>query len=144
MGLSRDVVYKIKSGSLVCRTETKCERPVVSKTEQNIKKRKISLECILKIVDYTLENKKPSDIMELLESSNPITIDIVKNIKRTIMQKQVPFYPIETTEDIYKYYQDKITMFVNVWSYGQKPIWPAYMSSCRFCCPWATNPTTSH
>ena len=113
MGLSRDVVYKIKSGTLVCRTETKCKRPVVSKTEQNIKKRKISLECIFKIIDYTLENKKPADIMELLQSSNPITIDIVKNIKRSILQKQVPFYPIETSEQLYRDYQDKITMFAN-------------------------------
>jgi hypothetical protein len=113
MNLSRDTVYKIKCGLLVCRTETKDERPILSKTEQNIQKRKISLDCICKIVDYTLENKKPSEIFDLLESGNPITIDIIKNIKRSMSQNKVPFYPMETTPACYENYQDKISIWCN-------------------------------
>lgn len=113
MNLSRDTVYKIKRGLLVCRTETKPERQILSKSEQNIQKRKISLNCICQVIDYTLENKKPSEIMDLLESANPITIDIIKNIKRSISQNKVPFYPIETSPAFYENYQHRISLWCN-------------------------------
>ena len=60
-----------------------------------------------------MENKLPSVILnEILEENLNdecnLTIDIVKNIKRKIKDKIIPFYNFEVSEDVYNHYKKLI------------------------------------
>lgn len=109
--LKRHVVSRIKNNVMVLKNETK--RPNIKKTQeqQNIERRKISIQTILKIIDKLIENKLPSVILnEVLEEdmNSKLTIDIVKNIKRKIKDNVVPFYDFEVPKNVYERYVELI------------------------------------
>jgi NUMOD3 motif/LAGLIDADG endonuclease len=121
LGLSRDIVYKIKSNRLVCRTEDKPIPVEKLKHEVNTSRRKIFVNEILCVIDDVLKSVQPSTILRNLVVKrqeqclpNTLTIDIIKNIKRDIVRNKVPFYPEELGEDIYNKYKLLINDYCKV------------------------------
>jgi len=105
MKLPRHTISRIKNGNLVCRNESKLIQ-TTTQTERNIQKRKIMINEILLVIDRITEGKKPITILnELYEKNNNITIDIVKNIKKQILQNKIPFYDFEISEEKYEIYK---------------------------------------
>jgi hypothetical protein len=106
MNLPRHTVTRIKNGIIVCRNEEIVEKKSTTQEERNIKKRKIQLNEILLVIEKTTEGKKPNIILhEVYEKNNQITIDIVKNIRRQVMEKKVPFYECEVSTEMYEKYK---------------------------------------
>lgn len=118
LNLSRHVVSQIKNGKLVCRTETREETNKLTQEEKNIKKRKINLDEILIVVDKTIAGENPSKILDALDErrlnlqiKNELTIDIVKNIRRLLFQKKLPFYKNELNDEKYQHYEKQLDTF---------------------------------
>jgi hypothetical protein len=114
--LPRHTISKIKNGLLVCRTESKNIRESLTKEQQNINKRKIKIEEIMIVIDMTINNKTPMEILDhLIETrnlnniSNNLTIDIIKNIKRNITNGKNVIYESELSCEKYNHYLDLIT-----------------------------------
>jgi hypothetical protein len=116
LNLSRYTVSNIKSKKLVCRNETKNEKQNLTQEQQNINRRKIKLDEIFKVIDKIInENKSPLMIFNFLNEINineKITIEIIKNIRKMILQNKVPFYEIEEPEK-YIYYKTLIDTYYN-------------------------------
>ncbi len=115
MNLPRHTVSRIKNNLIVCRNEDKIIKNKISKEQQNINKRKIFINEILYVIDKTNEGLKPMNILDnLIEErnnkniENTLTIDIVKNVKRNMSQKIMPFYKSEVTQEIYEKYYNLI------------------------------------
>ena len=115
LSLPRHTISRIKNGIIVCRTEEKVDKTVLTKEEQNIKKRKIKLAEILVVIDKTLQGNKPAEILEHLQVSrranntdNELTIDIIKNLRREICHGKMPFYRGEVTDEMYAHYEKLI------------------------------------
>jgi len=118
MELSRHIVTQIKTGRIVCRTEIKEERVTLTQEEKNINKRKIKLEEIFIAIDKTIAGEKPMTILLHLDElrmkekiKNDLTIDIIKNIKRSMTQNKLPFYKKEVANEKYKHYETLINTF---------------------------------
>lgn len=114
MMVSRDIVSKIKNGKIVCNNEISEKKTRTTLQERNIKKRKINVSQILTVIDKIAQNIKPSIILNYFVKINPsttITIDIIKNIKRSILENKLPFYESEVNPDIYLEYTNKILLF---------------------------------
>ena len=108
MKLPRHTISRIKNGNLVCRNESKLIQ-TTTQTERNIQKRKIMVNEILIVIDRIIEGEKPITILnELYEKNNNITIDIVKNIKKQILQNKIPFYDFEISKEKYEIYKNLI------------------------------------
>jgi hypothetical protein len=111
--VGRHVVSRIKNGELVCMNEDKKDNHKMTVEEQAISKRKIRIDEIWLIIDKCIEGWKPGAIFHLLkenrgkqnESSENITIDIVKNMKRNLTIKKCPLYHFE---ERYAEYVEKI------------------------------------
>jgi hypothetical protein len=119
LNLPRHIVTRIKNGIIVCRTEIKEEKKVLSKEEQNIQKRKILLNEILIIIDKSLSGDKPMVILDYLHDlrlknkiDDKLTIDIIKNLRRIIFQGKVPFYKSEVSQEKYEEYELKIANYI--------------------------------
>ena len=107
LSLSRNYVTQIKSGKLVCRTE---EKPVITSLTQeeiNLSKRKIGPQEIIIILEKYVENMKPTQILNYLNENyhnSTATIDIIKNIKRSLNANKTIIYESELSKEKYKYY----------------------------------------
>lgn len=112
LNLSRYTISNIKTKKLVCRNETRNEKQYLTQEQQNINRRKIKLDEIFKVIDKIInENKSPSIIFNFLNEINKdITIDIIKNIRKMILQNKVPFYEIEESEK-YIHYKNLIDTY---------------------------------
>jgi hypothetical protein len=113
--LPRDIISRVKNGKMVCRTEDMVIKKPLTKEEQNIKKRKITLEEMLIVIDKTVAGAKPMDILTLLDEQrlkenikNDLSIDIIKNIKRALTQNKLPFYKSEVDAEKYRYYEELV------------------------------------
>jgi hypothetical protein len=120
LGLSRDIVSRVKNGNIVCRTEALVIKKSSSKEEQNIKKRKITLEEMLIVIEKTVTGNKPLPILTLLDErrlsqnlKNDLTIDIIKNIKRALTQNKLPFYKNEVATEKYRHYEELVNVYYN-------------------------------
>jgi hypothetical protein len=116
--LPRHTISRIKNGDIVCRNETKTEKKSVSQEEINISKRKIRIDEIFFVIEKCVKGMKPSEILTKLitirnnyQLENTLTIDIIKNIKRTILQNKVPFYQSELSPEKYNYYKEMIELY---------------------------------
>jgi hypothetical protein len=108
LNLSRDTVSKIKNGKLVCRYEEKKEHKSLSQEELNLSKRKISANDIIFIIEKYIEKYKPSQILNdfLKKNKTNVTIDIIKNIKRNLINNKRILYESELSNDKYVYYMN--------------------------------------
>ena len=120
LNLPRHTITRIKNGITVCRSESKVEKKILTKEEQNIKKRKIHLDEILIVIDKTIKDEKPMSILEYLDSirlknsiKNDLTIDIIKNLRRDIFHSKIPLYKSEISEEMYERYLKLITDYNN-------------------------------
>lgn len=118
LGLARFVVSDIKNNKLVCRNEDKPARVNKSQYELNVSRRKLQPNEILMIIDNVINNEKPASILrKLIEQRyiknipNNLSIDMIKNTKRDIMNNNVPFYVEDFGNDVYMKYKDLINKF---------------------------------
>ena len=110
MDLPRHTVTRIKNGILSCRDEEKKERKVMTQEELNIKKRKITLDEILFIIEKICKGYSSPNILQQIE--NPLaTIHIVTNIRKIMRDGKMPIYKSELPEDLYKKYEAMIIEF---------------------------------
>ena len=108
------IVSQVKTGKVVCRTETKSSKITYSKEEQNVNKRIITLSGILLTIDNTIDGLLPNEILKILhtfENCEKATIDIIKNIKRTMRENKMPFYEFEVLPEQYREYTDRIEKY---------------------------------
>ena len=136
LNLPRHTVTRIKNGHIVCRNEDKIENVPLTKDQINAAKRKIKLDEIFVVIEKYVENKSPSDTLEYLSTmrvqnnvenkspsdtleylstmrvqnnvENNLTIDIIKNIRKKLSNKQIPFYEFETSSEKYNHYKNMI------------------------------------
>ena len=112
LSLSRNSVTQIKSGKLVCRTE---EKPVIislTQEEINLSKRKVVPQEIIIILEKYVENMKPTQILNYLNENyhnSTATIDVIKNIKRSLKINKTIIYESELSKEKYKHYLELIT-----------------------------------
>jgi hypothetical protein len=119
LSVTRHTVSMIKNGKLVCRNEEREDRPERSQEETNIRRRKITLPEMLIVVDKSVAGEKPGKILDLLDAQrlkenkkNDLTLDIIKNIKRNLLQNKLPFYKSELDAEKYHYYETLVKSFV--------------------------------
>ena len=108
LNLPRHTITRIKNGILVCRNEDKSVRTSLTQTEVNISKRKIQPEEIILVIEKYIDGWTPIKILDYLIGErnklkilNTITIDIVKNIKRSIKNNKRLLYENEITAEEY-------------------------------------------
>ena len=108
LNLPRHTITRIKNGILVCRNEDKSVRTSLTQTEVNISKRKIQPEEIILVIEKYIDGWTPMKILDYLIGErnklkilNTITIDIVKNIKRSIKNNKRLLYENEITAEEY-------------------------------------------
>lgn len=106
LNLPRHTITRIKIGKLVCRDEEKIEKKSLTQEQLNLSKRKISTDDIIFIIEKHIEKWKPAHILKYLMEQNKqnVTIDIIKNIKRNLMNDKVIIYESELSRDKYEYY----------------------------------------
>jgi hypothetical protein len=112
--LSRHTVTRIKNGLLTCRDEEKCIINKIPLTQEqiNVSKRKILTNEIIIVIEKLVEKWLPMKILDYLVNlrkekgePNNITIDIIKNIKRSIFNGKHLIYEFEIPKNQYEYYE---------------------------------------
>ena len=111
LNLPRHTVTRIKNGEIVCRNEEKKEKSSLTQIEINLSKRKIQTNEIIIVIEKLNEQWKPMRILDhLIEIRNTnnvpnnLTVDIIKNIKRNLINKKHVIYESELSKDKYEYY----------------------------------------
>jgi hypothetical protein len=119
--ITQHVVSSIKNGKLMCRTEEREVKPTLTQEEVNIRRRKITLLEMLLAVDKIVAGEKPGNILNVLDEQrkkqgikNDLTADIIKNIKRGLLQNKLPFYKSEVSEEKYHHYESLIHETFNI------------------------------
>lgn len=110
MNIPRHTITRIKNGTIICRTEEKLERVSLTQEEVNLSKRKIQACEIIIVLEKFNKCWGPLKIFEYLTKErnnhnipNTITIDIIKNIKRSIKNDKKILYESEVNPEMYKY-----------------------------------------
>jgi len=110
MNIPRHTITRIKNGTIICRTEEKLERVSLTQEEVNLSKRKIQACEIIIVLEKFNKGWSPLKIFEYLTKErnnhnipNTITIDIIKNIKRSIKNDKKILYESEVNPEMYKY-----------------------------------------
>jgi len=118
LNLQRHTVTRIKNGLLVCRTEETPVHTSMSQEDINISKRKIKVEEIIQVIEKSINGFSPKEILTYLTKQrymynieNTITIDIIKNIKRSLTSNKPIIYQKELTENRYQYYCYLVTKY---------------------------------
>ncbi len=112
-------ISNVKNNKILCRTESKIKiednKQKLTKEQQNINRRKIMLDELFIVIDKTIDGMKPSEILNILDETrlknkikNDLTIDIIKNIRRNIIQNKLPFYECEVSKEKYDFYKELI------------------------------------
>lgn len=112
-------ISNVKNNKIVCRTENKAKvedsKQKITQEQQNINRRKITLDEMIIVIDKTIEGMKPNEILNILDENrlknqikNDLTIDIIKNIRRNLTQNKLPFYKCEVSEEKYEFYKELI------------------------------------
>jgi hypothetical protein len=117
--LQRHTVTRIKNGEIICRKEVKNDRMPLTQEETNLSKRKIQTDEIIIAIEKLIENIKPMQILDYLierrnnnNIPNHLTIDIIKNIKRNLLNGKPVIYESELPKEKYDYYNEIIKSFV--------------------------------
>jgi hypothetical protein len=117
--LPRHTVTRIKNGEIICRNEVKNDRTKLTQEDINLSKRKIQTDEIIIVIEKLIENFKPMQILDYLidrrnnnNIPNHLTIDIIKNIKRNLLNGKSVIYESELAKEKYDYYTEIIKSFV--------------------------------
>jgi hypothetical protein len=113
LAISRHTITRIKNGEIVCRDEEKKEKNTLTQEEVNLSKRKINADDIIIVIEKTIEKWKPTKILDYFieENKTNITIDIIKNIKRNLINRKKIIYESELSKERYEYYTILIKQF---------------------------------
>jgi hypothetical protein len=121
LSLPKHTIARIKNGDIICRTEEKKEKKSLTQTEINLSKRKITADEIITVIEKLNEKWKPTKILEYLVEyrnrnniSNTLTIDIVKNIKRSLTNGKSVIYETELSPIVYEYYKTIVNNFAKM------------------------------
>ena len=111
LNLPRHTITRIKSGLIVCRSEIKENKLEITQEQQNINKRKIQTDEIIIVIEKLVSKWNPTPILDYLidrrnrnNIPNHLTIDIIKNIKRNLVNDKHLIYESELSTEKYKYY----------------------------------------
>jgi hypothetical protein len=118
LNLPRHTITRIKTGLLVCRSEMKENKLEITQEQQNINKRKIQTDEIIIVIEKLISKWNPTPILEYLidrrnrnNIPNNLTIDIIKNIKRNLINGKHVIYESELPKYTYEYYKQIIINF---------------------------------
>lgn len=118
LNIPRHTVTRIKNGEIVCKNEEKLEKKPLSQIEVNLSKRKITTDEIITVIEKINKNWTPMDILDYLTKIrntnnivNNLTIDIIKNIKRNLINEKHVIYETEISKEKYDYYLFLINNF---------------------------------
>lgn len=118
LSLQRHTITRIKNGEIVCRNEEKKEKQPLTQVEINLAKRKILTDEIIIVIERLNENWTPMRILDYLierrnsnKITNNLTIDIIKNIKRNVINGKSVIYESELPKERYEYYLTLINDF---------------------------------
>jgi hypothetical protein len=118
LSLPKHTITRIKNGEIVCRNEEKKEKQTLTQVELNLSKRKITTDEIIIVIERLNEKWKPMRILDYLidrrninKVQNNLTIDIIKNIKRNLINGKSVIYESELPKDKYEYYSNIIHKF---------------------------------
>jgi hypothetical protein len=118
LNLPKHTISRIKSGLIVCRNEMKENKLEITQEQQNINKRKIQTDEIIIVIEKIIEKWNPTPILDYLidrrnrnNIPNHLTIDIIKNIKRNLVNGKHVIYESELTKVTYEYYRQIINNF---------------------------------
>ena len=117
--IQKHIISRVKNGLTVCRTEVKAEKIApLTQEEQNIRRRKIRLDELFIVVDKVFAEVTPKSILDSLSAvrvkekiTNNLTVDIIKNIKRNMVDGKLPFYKSEVPLEKYEHYQSELLKF---------------------------------
>jgi hypothetical protein len=111
--LPRHTITRIKNGEIVCRNEEKKERNSLTQEQVNLSKRKINTDDIIIVIEKMIEKWKPTQILDYFIEKNKIniTIDMIKNIKRNLINSKTIIYESELLKERYEYYTTLIKQF---------------------------------
>ena len=111
LNIPKHTITRIKNGTIVCSYEEKKERQPLTQIEINLSKRKIKTNEIIIVIEKLNEDWKPMQILDYLIKErnnnhipNQLTIDIIKNIKRSLMHSKDVLYETELSKEEYQYY----------------------------------------
>ena len=111
LSLPRHTITRIKTGLIVCRSEIKENKLEITQEQQNINKRKIQTDEIIIVIEKLVSKWNPTPILDYLidrrnrnNIPNHLTIDIIKNIKRNLVNDKHLIYESELSTEKYKYY----------------------------------------
>ena len=118
LNLPKHTISRIKSGLIVCRNEMKENKLEITQEQQNINKRKIQTDEIIIVIEKIIEKWNPTPILDYLidrrnrnNIPNHLTIDIIKNIKRNLINGKHVIYESELPKNTYEYYTQIINNF---------------------------------
>lgn len=121
LNLPRHTVTRIKNGEIVCRNEEKKEKLSLTQVEINLSKRKIKTDEIIIVIEKLNEKWKPMQILDYLTEErnkndilNNLTIDIIKNIKRNLINEKHVIYESELSKERYEYYTQLFKEFIEI------------------------------
>lgn len=121
LNLPRHTVTRIKNGEIVCRNEEKKKKPSLTQVEINLSKRKIKTDEIIIVIEKLNEKWKPMQILDYLTEErnkndilNNLTIDIIKNIKRNLINEKHVIYESELSKERYEYYTQLFKEFIEI------------------------------
>lgn len=121
LNIPRHTITRIKNGEIICRNEVKKERVSLTQVEINLSKRKITSTEIINAIEKLNENWKPMQILDYLieernknNIANQLTIDIIKNIKRKLLNKKHVIYETELPKEKYDYYLQLFKHFTEI------------------------------
>jgi hypothetical protein len=116
--LPRHTVTRIKNGGIVCRKEMKNDRTPLTQEDINLSKRKIQTDEIIIVIEKLIEKIKPIQILDYLierrnnnNIPNNLTINIIKNIKRNLVNGKHVIYESELSKVDYEHYNQLINIF---------------------------------
>jgi hypothetical protein len=111
--LPRHTITRIKNGEIVCRNEEKKERNSLTQEQVNLSKRKINTDDIIIVIEKMIQKWKPTQILDYFIEKNKtnITIDMIKNIKRNLINCKTIIYESELLKERYEYYTTLIKQF---------------------------------
>lgn len=119
--LPRHTITRIKNGEILCSNEEKKEKKSLTQIEINLSKRKIQTNEIIIVIEKINAKWKPMQILDYLIEErnknsipNTLTIDIIKNIKRNLINGKQVIYESELPKEKYEYYLKIIHEFQKI------------------------------